>query len=951
MGETFSPSTAPTTPNPTTASPTEAPASSTPSTANPTPTPTVTPVSSAPTVSPTTSAPTIDRNIIICFVNCYGDIGGNFTVAPTASPASTGPTATGQTWEPTTSPASTETTPSPTAAPVSSQPSSSPSSRAPTANDETFAPTESPNTASPTPAPTSSAPTYQGQGNIGFGRGGPIIVQENETSGYSVLNVTAFWNNDGSPVAAVYSLSSVSGRRARRDVGDLPFAIDESSGEVVLNATVDFETQPYWLVRVTAAAVAEPRQGSAVINITVEAVACPDGFWSVTGTYSCTVSTLCADDEVEEQAPTPTSDRVCTRPVESEAVEKTAGGDEGKISALFLLLLLLFLLGGFIYRRNDRADEHELTKGDDHLSALNPIHDGHGPGFGDLEMQMLGADSLRQGSDDTFNRVVSYDMMYHGNEPLKLSNNDLGMVYSLLELKAPDPDAMQGMRLKTRNFLDEKVDGPQPTVDDIIADAVEFLARALPDVLVDRAIDCFAFSRNPSDKELLAGLTNEYFAAANPFLEKDETTGAFLPADRSFYNLAAKSAGASAWTPPEYCEANNVSNGEYLPADGAHNASNAEFLPDGAMYDMAGNTAAQRADPVYGLAAQGSVRTEAHREQVYDSASPGGSGEQVYDNAPPGKTSAQEHLYETAAATEAPRAQAPVSAYDLASTPLPYDKYDAEAMYDNVVDRPITRRSSSYGDALEETTDDALYDSASAGVTRTIVPPVYNAASQSSGDGKVKPPVYDVSSGNPTRLNATLTPAAYDVGAPSSSLAAPVYDVGSPSDRKTATPAAPVYDVGLSSNRKAATPAAPVYDVGSSADRTAVTPAAANYAAAEVFKPAPPQPGYDVATDADTLPLRTAPIPMEPEISQAVYDLGGGYLGIAPDEDSSDKAAIYDNDESSDTIATYDNHFVLDPLGGSVRLASVQRRNPLYRNSRTASVLLADPEIEDEEDA
>ena len=741
-------------------------------------------------------------------------------------------------------------------------------------------------------------------------------MQENETSGYSVVNVTAFWDNNGSPVAAVYTLSLVAlGRRARRDAGNMPFAIDETSGEVLLNATVDFETQPYWLVQVTAAAVSEPRQGSAVLNISVEAVACPDGFWSVTGTYSCTVSTQCADDEVEEQAPTPTSDRVCTQSINSEAVEKTASNDDDEISALFLLLLLLFLLGGFIYRRNDRADEHELTKDDDHLSTLNPIHDG--PAL----LEVLGADSLRPGSDDTFNRVVSYDMMYHGNKPLSLPNNDLAVVYSLLQLKAPDPDTMQKMRLDTGNFLDEKVDGPQPTIDDIIADAVEFLARAVPDVLVDRAIDCFAMLRNPSDTDLLAGLTNEYLAASNPFLEKDEYR-LFLPADRNIYNLAANSTGASAsvWTPPEYSEANNVSNGEYLPADGA-------------MYDMAGNTAAQRADPVYGLAAQGSVRTEALS-----------GGEQVYDSASPGKTSAPEHLYEVAAATKTLPLEAPASAYNLASDPNgPYDKYlteAPEAMYDNVVDRPLTR-SSSYGNALEETGTDAIYDAASAGAALTIMPPVYNVAGQSSGDGKLKSPVYDVSSGTPTRTYATTTPAQYDVGG-TTPIVAPVYDVGSSPGQKAVTPiVAPVYVI------------APVYDVGSSPGRKAVTPAASNYAVAEAFNPTPPQPTYDAATDADTLPSRTAPIPMEPDISHAVYDLGGGYIGMAPDDKSGKKMALYDNeydnDESSDTVATYDNHFVQDQ--GSLRLASVQRRNPIYRNSRQVSVFLANPEIGDEETA
>ena len=51
-------------------------------------------------------------------------------------------------------------------------------------------------------------------------------------------------------------------------------------------------------------------------------------------------------------------------------------------------------------------------------------------------------------------------------------------------------------------------------------------------------------------------------------------------------------------------------------------------MADGAMYDVAGNTAAQRADPVYGRTAQGGVRADTH-----------GGGEHGYDTASPGKTS------------------------------------------------------------------------------------------------------------------------------------------------------------------------------------------------------------------------------------------------------------------------------------------------------------------------
>ena len=95
-----------------------------------------------------------------------------------------------------------------------------------------------------------------------------------------------------------------------------------------------------------------------------------------------------------------------------------------------------------------------------------------------------------------YHRVVSYDGMYHGNTLLALPDASVVRIYRHFQLTPPSDGELATHRSTTQQFLDLPVvvvaqNGASASLNEgTLHDAVEFIARAMADVLVERAIDC-----------------------------------------------------------------------------------------------------------------------------------------------------------------------------------------------------------------------------------------------------------------------------------------------------------------------------------------------------------------------------------------------------------------------------------------------------------------------------
>eukprot|EP00041_Stephanoeca_diplocostata_P034043 m.1141963 g.1141963 ORF g.1141963 m.1141963 type:complete len:1660 (+) comp24452_c1_seq1:322-5301(+) len=954
---TFEPTFAPVTFAPVTVAPvTAAPVSAAPITAAPV---TVAPTTFAPTasVAPTTGAPTTDAPVDATTVAPTTDApvgtpppatAAPITVAPTvvtAGPVTTAPTTLAPvTTAPTTDAPVVSNTAAPTTdAPVTAAPAPTitfaPVTAAPTTRSPT---TQAPTTLAPTTvAPTTRSPTYPGGvicigpsctdtgpggttttttqtgvaaatteilhstngnnlGSTGYyfwGCCGLIDIKENESIGYSVANVSVRSTASGSPVAGVsYTLSAGSATRQRR-ADALPFAIDPTTGEITLSGAIDFETTP-WYDLIVAASLG----GSAVVesnlNATISAVACPDGLWSSTGTYSCSSYTPCdGAGQVELVAPTPTSDRQCS---ELQSSDDGGGNDTGTavgvgLGLLFLLLLCLLLAFFMVRRRRDEEkDGGEVSSELGNNSSVNPLHGN--------DLSLVAAPPVTKANavcDKTFNRVVAYDHMYHGNPALTINDESIRTVYKLLQLEPPPLGDIPSKRRATRSFLDQTVAAPRD-VDAVIAEAVEFKARAMPDVLVDRAIDAFLLGKKSTSKDMQQLWKQVEHAETNPALAS--TSDVNFPPRVPLTPLTDYERAQQRNPQPVYDKSGAMKGGlaDYFAAAlrGEDTTAAAPVYEDAGKqqptrgsnpYDTSGNGACN--DPEYGVAngADGN-RSEADydaaglrpRTNSYDAA-------MMLDI----NTSHEEPDYQMASGRNVAQQQRELADYDVASA-VRGGNVHGQSPYDsahNVPPHGTSNGQPMYDNAQRDTqhSGQATYDNAAHGRVAA-----YDAA------------------------GTHIAPASYE--------SAQAYGVQQQADYDTADGVGTMpngrgnADYGVASN---APSTQPDYDNPHNSNM-----AGRNGTALIV----PEEVDYDVA---DAVKARTI-APQKQQLSgEADYALGAAdpVLTLHNTTGTTTRTGKRPPADSPVEDITYDNEFVLSDDQASIRIASVRRANPAYRSS------------------
>lgn len=98
-----------------------------------------------------------------------------------------------------------------------------------------------------------------------------------------------------------------------------------------------------------------------------------------------------------------------------------------------------------------------------------------------------------------FRRCVSFDILYFGNKLLKLNDEALEDVYAILNITAPVRSFFGPLRDVGSRFASTSVETRE--VDEMVLDdIVDFIEKAMPDVLVERTIDHLAQMESAKNK-------------------------------------------------------------------------------------------------------------------------------------------------------------------------------------------------------------------------------------------------------------------------------------------------------------------------------------------------------------------------------------------------------------------------------------------------------------------
>lgn len=450
--------------------------------------------------------------------------------------------------------------------------------------------------------------SYKG-GNGGAGQPVPEDTPVDEV----VFQLRAPTAPDGTPVAATFVVRGTQKRRQRRatdsgdgesfttpDVDVLAFKVDKTTGEVAVAGPLDYETKPWYnfVVVIQAGGDEEgkflPYTAVVPLNISIAAVACPTRRWSPTGTYPCADhSPRCDAGYNETLAPTPTNDRACSKLAEAKGEDKGANaGVTAAISALLVVAAVCLVVFALLYKRNADQEKDDVDSMEEGKGGVNPMFGGNSNDGVYLAPMLAGPPGVpRSRPELAYHRVVSYDALYHGNVMLALPDVSVARIYRHFELPLPSDQELVSCRSTTQQFLDLPVVRDGMLHEGNLHDAVEFLARAMADVLVDRAIDCLVdFEAEATVDAFVAAccsdgaLLREYIPTKNQFLEAVE--GFTFEDLRQLIQPLGTVAGDDA---VYAMAAGNASQHEYMAADGTQ-VSAFEMAAAGklqATYEMA----------------------------------------------------------------------------------------------------------------------------------------------------------------------------------------------------------------------------------------------------------------------------------------------------------------------------------------------------------------------------
>jgi len=471
-------------------------------------------------------------------------------------------------------------------------------------------------------------------------------------AGYPLFTLTAT-DSDASPSLSIleFTLEGAISKRRRDAATEAMFSVALSSGAVTTAAS-NMAPATYELnFGANNPGASSSMMATATGTVVVIACgSCLDGEYqsapcTATSPVTCLPYTNCTALGVDViKAGTATSDRVCGG---QSGSSDGSDNDAAWLGPLIALILLALVLLGVMVRQRRLVEDSDLKD----LEAAN------NSGFiamdaGSSRTKALAAAAA--GSEpvyalsgnphwDRFVRCTAFDTMYMGNPPCALPPNALQRIASQLQVEGFNHGNTDALYACGRRYMDtalppEYTEGDEAPgrseheIERTTDMAVDFLASAIADVVMEHSIDCLASPSSSQESDLLndtdyelassngaldkviAAMVADYSAADNLFLSPipEAPPLRWLNHAYSFGNRRPSRSVA-------YSIANQVAgNDEYANTPGADQGPND---PSDGLYGLASSGAVgdECAQAVYGLASANTDNTAG--EAVYGMAS------------------------------------------------------------------------------------------------------------------------------------------------------------------------------------------------------------------------------------------------------------------------------------------------------------------------------------------
>jgi hypothetical protein len=210
--------------------------------------------------------------------------------------------------------------------------------------------------------------------------------------------------------------------------------------------------------------------------------------------------------------------------------EESNSAAEASIAGVAAALLLVMVLLGIVVQRRQRQSPKEGAEepGFDELPAAGASKlENISAGIAVVVPALIAKTSAGNRLWSDFRRVVSFDVLYYENPIMKLDDLALHDVYALLAISCPPSAYLDNLRTVGGRWLNLPIS--KSNEEDLVNDAADFFMAAMPDCLVERAIDLLALSKlqeGPEDTEALYALVDELFSGPNAFLVRDTSGNA-----------------------------------------------------------------------------------------------------------------------------------------------------------------------------------------------------------------------------------------------------------------------------------------------------------------------------------------------------------------------------------------------------------------------------------------
>jgi hypothetical protein len=196
-------------------------------------------------------------------------------------------------------------------------------------------------------------------------------------------------------------------------------------------------------------------------------------------------------------------------------------------AVLVACLLAVVLVAMFVRMQRERPKREESDISGNPLflssTSLGDVSFGPSTGVAMTKMDALVPVTPNRGDRlwAEFRRCIAFDHMYFGNKLMALEDKALEDVYAILAVTCPvrsffGPLRQVGARFSGQVVSKNNTQNHEMIIDDI----VDFLATAMPDVLVERAIDMCATmqTKNTTEEAIYSQLIDEYVPQDNEYL-------------------------------------------------------------------------------------------------------------------------------------------------------------------------------------------------------------------------------------------------------------------------------------------------------------------------------------------------------------------------------------------------------------------------------------------------